>query len=150
MPSSSSTKAAKQSPIRILLVDNGAHGLQCRKAVLEDLGHKVIPVSSAVDALEMFSPAKFDMVVTGYRMPRVSGVDLIAHVKKMSPNTPAILFSGIADAIGLNEESTGADAVIQKSANEVSHLTRAVARLLRRKKPAASSGGGTLAKRKKA
>jgi len=36
----------------------------------------------------------------------------------------------------LNEDSTGADAVLQKSANEVTHLLRAVQRLLRRKPPA--------------
>jgi len=33
----------------------------------------------------------------------------------------------------MNEASTGADVVIQKSANEVSHLIRSVSRLLRRK-----------------
>ena len=33
-----------------------------------------------------------------------------------------ILISGFVDSLGLNEESTGADVVIQKSANEVSHL----------------------------
>jgi hypothetical protein len=56
---------------------------------------------------------------------------------------PVILISEFVDALGLNEENTGADAVIQKSANEVSHLIRAVGRLLRRKpakKPAQSEG----------
>jgi hypothetical protein len=47
--------------------------------------------------------------------------------------------------MGLNEENTQADAVIQKSANEVSHLSRAVARLLRqqvsRQKPARKPAG---------
>ena len=57
--------------------------------------------------------------------------------------------------MGLNEENTQADAVIQKSANEVSHLSRAVARLLRqqsaRQKPprkAAGSAAPLKAKRK--
>ena len=49
-----------------------------------------------------------------------------------------MLVSGFVDTLGLNEASTGADAVIQKSANEVTHLVRAVNRLLRRKKPAAA------------
>jgi hypothetical protein len=47
-----------------------------------------------------------------------------------------VLLSGFVDALGLNEQTTGAEAVIQKSANEVPHLVRAVARLLK-KKPAA-------------
>ena len=52
----------------------------------------------------------------------------------------------------MNEASTGADVVIQKSANEVSHLVRAVNRLLRRKspakKPAASQTAAPKVKRK--
>jgi hypothetical protein len=43
------------------------------------------------------------------------------------------------DALGLDEKNTGADIVIMKSANEVTHMVRAVKSLLRRipKKPAA-------------
>ena len=47
-----------------------------------------------------------------------------------------MLLSGFTEALGLAEASTGADVVLQKSANEVSHLVRAVNRLLRRKTPA--------------
>jgi len=46
---------------------------------------------------------------------------------------PIVLISGYVDTLGMNEASTGADVVIQKSANEVSHLIRSVSRLLRRK-----------------
>jgi len=52
-----------------------------------------------------------------------------------------VLVSGFVDTLGMNEASTGADAVIQKSANEVTHLVRAVSRLLRRK-PAKKSVSG--------
>ena len=70
----------------------------------------------------------------------MDGVELIARVRKQSPEVPVILLSGFVDALGLSESNTGADVVIQKSANEVSHLVRSVGRLLRKKKPNASEG----------
>ncbi len=127
----------------ILLVDDNKLGLSARKGVLEEMGHRCTTASNGVDALEQFSTRKFDLVVTDYKMPRMDGLELIVGVRRIAPDMPVILISGFVDALGLNEESTGADVVIQKSANEVSHMIRAVARLLRRKpvkKPAGSAG----------
>jgi FixJ family two-component response regulator len=73
----------------------------------------------------------------------MDGLELIVGLRKSAPDVPVILISGFVDSLGLSEENTGADVVIQKSANEVSHMVRSVARLLRRKpvkKPAGSEG----------
>ena len=126
---------------RILLVDDNASGLRARQAILEEQGHRISTASSGEDALEQFGRQKFDLVITDFKMPRLDGRELIARLRKKSPDLPMILISGYVDALGLNEENTGADAVIQKSAHEVSHLVRTVARLLRQKpkrKPASS------------
>lgn len=123
------------APARILLVDDNAHGLSARKSVLEELGAAITTASSASDAMECLAAQSFDLVVTDYKMPRMNGVELIARLRKLSPATPIVLISGFVDSLGLNEHSTGADVVIQKSNNEVSHLVRAVSRLLRKRKP---------------
>lgn len=133
---------------RILLVDDNANGLSARKTVLEEVGHKIVAVTSAADALEHFAKQKFDLVVTDYKMPRMDGMELIVRLRKLTPDLPIIMVSGFVDALGLNEQSTGADAVIQKSANEVSHLLRAVSRLLRRK-PAKKPAGSEAPKAKR-
>jgi len=129
---------------RILLVDDNANGLAARKSVLQELGHRVVTATSGADALEQFSAEPFDLVVTDYKMPRMGGVELISRLRGQAPTLPIVLLSGFSDALGLAEASTGADVVLQKSANEVSHLIRAVNRLLRRKiakKPPASQTG---------
>src|SRR5215471_1632392 len=144
--SSTATPAA-----RILLVDDNPNGLCARKQVLEELGHRITTASNGPDALEQFTRHKFDLVVTDYKMPRMDGGELITKLRKLSPELPIVLVSGFVDALGLSEASTGADVVIQKSANEVSHLVRAVSRLLRRKpskKPVAGEGSPARAKRK--
>ena len=121
---------------RILLVDDNANGLAARKSVLEELGYRIVTCTSGADALEQFAAAKFDLVVTDYKMPRMDGLELIGRLRKSTPDLPIVLVSGYVDTLGMNEASTGADVVIQKSANEVSHLVRSVNRLLRRKSPA--------------
>src|SRR5262245_41722219 len=126
---------------RILLVDDNALGLSARKSVLEELGHRITTAPNAAEALEYFTRQKFDLVVTDYKMPRMNGVELIERLRKQAPDLPIILVSGYADTLGLSEDNTGADVVIQKSATEVSHLVRSVSRLLRRrfsKKPASA------------
>jgi len=121
------------SPSSILIVDDNKLGVSARKSVLEELGHKCVTASNGVDALELFAGRTFDLVVTDYKMPRMDGLELIKGIRRQTPEVPVILISGFVDSLGLSEENTGADVVIMKSANEVSHLVRAVARLLRKK-----------------
>lgn len=133
-------------------MDDNAHGLAARKTVLEELGHHTITASSGLEALECLATQKFALVVTDYKMPRMDGLELIVRLRAHSPDLPVILISGFVEALGLNEQNTGADVVIQKSAAEVGHLVRAVARLLNRKptkKPPSGETRPVKAKKKK-
>jgi CheY-like chemotaxis protein len=127
-PSAPSTHA------RILLVDDNVNGLKARKTVLEELGYKIEIATRGDDALELYGRQRFDLVVTDYKMSSMDGLELIRILRMRTPAIPIILISGFVDALGLSELNTNADAVIQKSANEVAHLVRAVARLLRQDK----------------
>jgi len=135
------------------LVDDNSLGLAARRSVLEELGHKVMTSGNAQDALELCGKQRFDVVVTDYKMPKMDGVELIGRLRKQHSTMALILISGFTDTLGLNESNTGADVVIQKSANEVSHLIRSVHRLLRKqqqpaKKPAGSQAGAKPERRK--
>ena len=129
-PSSNSNSSA-----HILLVDDNKLGLTARKAVLQEIGFIITTAGSGKEGLERFAEEDIELVVTDYKMPRMNGVDFIKRIRKQAPSTPIILLSGFADTLGLDEENTGADMVIQKSANEVTHMVRAVRRLLRQKTP---------------
>jgi CheY-like chemotaxis protein len=142
MPLRSAQKSS-EAPLqtKILLVDGNPSGLAARKTVLEEQGHKVWVASSGADAFDQFSSHRFDLVVTDHKMPRMDGLGLIKKIQAISPDTPIVLLSGFVDALGLNEHTTGASAVIQKSSHEVPHLVRAVARLLKRKAPRKGPSG---------
>jgi CheY-like chemotaxis protein len=133
------------SPAHVLLVCHNRSGLAARKAVLEEIGCRITPAASGEEALECFGKSEFDLVVTDYRMSRMDGIELIREIRLVDQNAKVILLSGHAEALGLTAATTNADAVLTKSANEVSHLVRAVLRLLRQKtvqrKPVASTRG---------
>jgi|SRR4051794_12132853 len=129
---------------RILLVDDNRNGLLARKSVLEEHGYVVHAYPSPVEALLGFGQHTYDLIVTDYRMPKMNGTELIAEIRAVQPNLPIVLVSGVADVLGLDEKSTGANVVIPKSSTEVTHLIRAVKRLLDApvpKKPVHSQAG---------
>ena len=118
--------------LRILLIDDNRHGLVARRAVLEQLGHKVVTAAGGQDGLDRFSGEPFDLVVTDYRMPEVGGQQVIRKIQQQSPKTPIVLLSGYTESLGLTEQSTGADIVLCKGPGEVQALVRAIARLSKR------------------
>jgi len=127
--------AAPAKPIRVLLVDDNRSGLAARRSVLEELGYHTCGADCPAEALQLFRAhledgQPFDLLVTDFKMPVMSGLDLIRQARELSPATPIVLISGFVDALGLTEATTGADIVIMKSANEVQHLVRAARRLL--------------------
>jgi CheY-like chemotaxis protein len=127
----------------ILIVDDNALGLVARKSVLEEIGHKIETSSKPEDALLLCKQQNFDLIVTDFKMPQMNGIEFISTLRSAGVNVPVILLSGFTDTLGLSEANTGADAVIQKSSNEVQHLIRSVNRLLKKpakKKPARSQG----------
>ena len=125
----------------ILVVDDNHDGLVVRKSLLEEAGFSVQVASSGEEGLKLFEGANFQVVVTDYRMPRMDGAEVIRRIRALNPAVPIILLSGFVDPLGLTEQSTGADAVLAKNANEAAHLVRLVKRLLIRgpwRKPVAS------------
>lgn len=129
------SRPSSPTPVPVLLVGHNRNGLAARKAVLAELGYSITTATCGTQALELFLQGSFGLVITDCTTTEMKGVDLIAKIREERPSTPTILISGYVDTLGLNEANTKADAVIQKSANEVSHLVLAVTRLLRRKTP---------------
>ena len=122
------------------MIDDNRHGLVARRTVLEQQGHKVTTATNGQDGLERFQEETFDLVVTDYRMPGMTGQQVIKKIRLEKPKIPIVLLSGYVEALGLEAGVTGADIVLSKGPGEVQALLRAIARLHRRipKKPVAS------------
>jgi two-component system, OmpR family, response regulator CpxR len=78
----------------ILCVDDNEQALSIRKVMLETRGYRVLACNSAHAALEVFYRGGVDLILSDLLMPGLDGATLISKVKDVSPETPAILFSG--------------------------------------------------------
>jgi len=125
----------KSRGARLLLVDDNQNGMAARKALLEEQEFVIVTAANGEEGFEALSKGKFSLLVTDYRMPKMSGVELIRKARALQPELPIILLSGFADAYGLDEKTTGADVVLNKGAHEIPNLLRTVTRLLSRQAP---------------
>jgi len=90
---------------RILVVDDDEQVVDVVTSILQGLGYKVTSSISAQEALLLFMEANydFDLVLTDYTMPLMTGLDLCARIRKIRPDIPLILSSGGTEQI--TEES---------------------------------------------
>lgn len=116
----------------ILLVDESRDGLLVRRALLEEFGCQVEVASDGDEGLRLYKRTSFDVVVTDHRVAGLNGIELIARIRNVNPNARVILVSAFTEPLGLNEENTGADAVLAKSSKEAVQLGRTVKRLISR------------------
>jgi two-component system, OmpR family, response regulator CpxR len=115
----------------ILCVDDNEQLLSIRKVILETRGYRVVTASSGREALEIFKAGAIDLVLTDLVMPEVDGTELIEQIKAISPETPAILFSG---KIRIFERDTRADVFLPKGMYAPAELLERIRLLLVRKR----------------
>lgn len=84
--------------LTILAVDDDTLVLTNLAAMLDDLGHTVIEAGSAEQALDVLRRRhSIDLVITDYAMPRMTGLQLIAEIRRERPDLPVILATGFAE-----------------------------------------------------
>lgn len=68
-------------------------------AMLKMGGYDSVHAKGPHQALEMLrDPAQvFDLLLTDYRMPRMTGIELIQECRKLRPTLKMVLYSGHAD-----------------------------------------------------
>jgi CheY-like chemotaxis protein len=91
-------EASETGSLRVLLVDDDLFVSMGAADMLLDLGHSVIEAGSANQALTLLeSDPAFDVVVTDYAMPGMSGLELAHRIKAKNPKMPIILATGYAE-----------------------------------------------------
>jgi CheY-like chemotaxis protein len=115
----------------ILCVDDHEQSLSIRKVILETRGYRVVTCVNGAEALRIFEQGGIDLVLTDLIMPELDGTQLIERVKQVSPQTPAILFSG---KVKVYERDTRADVFLPKGMYAPSELLDRIRLLLVRKR----------------
>ncbi|MBV8878128.1 MAG: response regulator [Gammaproteobacteria bacterium] len=101
----------------ILVVDDEESLVSLAEEVLASLGYEPVGCVGAQQALRLFqaAPERFDAVLTDAIMPDMSGLELLAELRRVRPTLPAVLVSGYGGP-DLNAAATdaGAQAVLMK------------------------------------
>ncbi|MBC7792707.1 MAG: response regulator [Clostridia bacterium] len=81
----------------ILFVDDESSILRALERTAEASGWPVVAVSSPIQALKTIETREYSVVVSDFRMPQMDGVDFLARVRELTPETERILLTAYAD-----------------------------------------------------
>ncbi len=102
---------------RILFVDDEEPIATLAKRTLERLGYRVEVRTSSLEVLEVFRarPDQFDLVITDYMMPNMTGVKLAEEIKRIRRDVPIILCTGYSETVAQEQaESIGIREILMK------------------------------------
>jgi DNA-binding NtrC family response regulator len=80
-------------PSRILVVDDERSVTGALELILGESGYEVLAAHSVGEATKVLSDRNIDLVITDFRLSDATGIDLITHIKRETPDTEAILMT---------------------------------------------------------
>ncbi len=80
--------------LRLLLVDDEELARNSLARFLKRLGHKVETAGSGLEALEIYRPDTFDVVIADLQMPGMSGEKMIQKMRKITRDITVIVTTG--------------------------------------------------------
>jgi len=122
-----SSKLDKES---ILVVDDSANTLEIIQRNLMSQGYKVFVAGGVSEALDILGETGLDLVITDLKMPKVSGFDLVRHVRENFKDTEVIVITGYPSIEGaVKAVKVGAEEFLPKPFTD-EELLRSVERVL--------------------
>jgi DNA-binding NtrC family response regulator len=125
----------------ILIIDDDVRMLHALEKVFMQEGASVTCFDLAVDAFKLLAarPGKFNLLITDFRMPFVSGAKTVSIVHNVLPELPIIVLTAFGDPETKTEcLRKGATAFLEKPV-EASHLLEVVAKMLNSQKAGETS-----------
>jgi two-component system response regulator HydG len=84
----------------ILVVDDAPDTLEILQRNLSSQGYQVFSAGGVVEAIRLLDDHPVDLVITDLKMPKVSGLDLVRHVRANLRDTEIIMITGYASVEG--------------------------------------------------
>jgi len=106
---------AKPDGNHILVVDDEPETLEMLQRNLVLQGYKVFTAPGVAEAIRFLESASVDLVITDLKMPKVSGMDLVRHIRENLKDTEVMVITGYATIEGAVEAvKTGAEEYLAK------------------------------------
>jgi CheY-like chemotaxis protein len=97
---------------RILLVEDERWVRECIKRLLWVDAHAVTEAANGIEACEFLDQAQFDVVITDYDMPKMTGDALVASIRDRLPSQPIVMITGCTEQ--LRGQDNPANAILSK------------------------------------
>ena len=81
--------------IRILCVENQPDHLYALKYMLENAGYEVKAAATGGEAIDVLHEEAIDGVLLEYDLPDATGSSVRSEMKRIKPDVPVLLFSGV-------------------------------------------------------
>jgi two-component system NtrC family response regulator len=82
--------------IRLLLVDDDASLRRILQFKLSKKGFEVTPAADGEEAISLLRSNRFDLILSDMKMPKLTGIELLAQARKVQPNVHVILITAFA------------------------------------------------------
>ncbi len=93
-----STKKEKQKPakaaskkLKILFAEDKAVNQKVVKLMLTSMGHEVVIAENGKQAIDIYKPGKFDIILMDIQMPVMNGITATNELKKKDKNLPPVV-----------------------------------------------------------
>ncbi|KVL04489.1 EAL domain-containing protein [Burkholderia cepacia] len=96
----------------LLLVDDDQAVLQTLRQALGRDGYEILGTTDPADALDLLAQHRVGVIVSDFRMPNLSGIDLLQRVRSLYPDIVRILLSSYGE--GQSIGATSGDGSVQK------------------------------------
>ena len=87
----------------VLILDDEKNYLLVLQAMLEDAGYKTTALNDPETALPFLEESEVDVIITDMKMPRLTGQDILEHVKKDYPHIPVLIMTAFGSIEGAVE-----------------------------------------------
>ena len=83
--------------------------------MLSDFGHEVVESATGSEALASLrnGDCAYDLMITDYAMPHVSGAEFLREARTICPGVAALMITGYADADAIGDRPEGVEILLK-------------------------------------
>ena len=92
--SNSLTASAMETLAKVLVLDDVLDAVNLMKRILKATGHEVVGFTEEEEALNYARTNPVDLAILDIKLKKISGLDVLAELKKIAPSMRAIMLTG--------------------------------------------------------
>jgi CheY-like chemotaxis protein len=112
--------------MRVLVVDDEKIAISAIRHSCQGIGYEVSTATSGVEAMRIFRQEQIDLVITDRMMPEMSGDELAAKLKSISPNLPILMLTSLGSVMQKKGELPDAVDLVMSKPTSVARLRTAI------------------------